>query len=174
MRLFVAIDVSSEKLDVCFLDSHDTVLKEICLSNDVNGANAIKEDVLHFHQLYNYEKIVIGMGSTSVYSFHPSMFLTEDKDLRALDVEVVVQNPKAIRDSYRLGKVVQDSVDVVLATYARLIQTLKKQIKEIEKSITAFFEAIPEARYLTSVPGIGVVYAAGIIAEVGQTFMFPT
>ncbi|WP_232482570.1 IS110 family transposase [Bacillus thuringiensis] len=33
---------------------------------------------------------------------------------------------KAIRDSYRLGKVVQDSVDVVLATYARLIQTLKK------------------------------------------------
>ncbi len=96
MRLFVAIDVSSEKLDVCFLDSHDTVLKEICLSNDVNGANAIKEDVLHFHQLYNYEKIVIGMESTSVYSFHPSMFLTEDKDLRALDVEVVVQNPKAI------------------------------------------------------------------------------
>ncbi|MFI2800171.1 hypothetical protein ACH2G3_20125 [Bacillus cereus] len=56
MRLFVAIDVSSEKLDVCFLDSHDTVLKEICLSNDVNGANAIKEDVLHFHQLYNYKK----------------------------------------------------------------------------------------------------------------------
>lgn len=57
MRLFVAIDVSSEKLDVCFLDSHDTVLKEICLSNDVNGANAIKEDVLHFHQLYNYKKL---------------------------------------------------------------------------------------------------------------------
>lgn len=73
MRLFVAIDVSSEKLDVCFLDSHDTVLKEICLSNDVNGANAIKEDVLHFHQLYNYKKIVIGMESTSVYSFHPSV-----------------------------------------------------------------------------------------------------
>lgn len=33
---------------------------------------------------------------------------------------------KAIRDSYPLGKVVQDSVDVVLATYTRLIQTLKK------------------------------------------------
>ena len=34
------------------------------------------------------------MESTSVYSFRPSMFLTEDKDLRALDVEVVVQNQK--------------------------------------------------------------------------------
>jgi hypothetical protein len=42
MRLFVAIDVSSEKLDVCFLDSHDTVLKEICLSNDVNGPTPLR------------------------------------------------------------------------------------------------------------------------------------
>ncbi|MDR4196832.1 transposase, partial [Bacillus cereus] len=32
MRLFVAIDVSSEKLDVWFIDSHDIVLKEICIS----------------------------------------------------------------------------------------------------------------------------------------------
>ncbi|MED2785304.1 transposase [Bacillus thuringiensis] len=31
---------------------------------------------------------------------------------------------------------------------------------------------MPEARYLTSVPGIGVVYAAGIIAEVGQIERF--
>ncbi|WP_445661899.1 hypothetical protein [Bacillus sp. CH_442] len=45
---------------------------------------------------------------------------------------------KAIRDSYRLGKVVQDSVDIVLATYARLIQTLKKQIKEIEKALLLY------------------------------------
>ena len=33
---------------------------------------------------------------------------------------------KNIRDSYRLGKFLQESVDIVLATYARLIQTLKK------------------------------------------------
>lgn len=33
---------------------------------------------------------------------------------------------------------IQDSVDIVLATYARLIQTLKKQIKDLEKSIVAF------------------------------------
>lgn len=79
---------------------------------------------------------------------------------------------KAIRDSYRLGKVVQDSVDVVLATYVRLMQTLKKQIKELEKSIAALFEAIPEAKCLTSVPGIGIVYAAGIIAEIGQIERF--
>ena len=52
-----------------------------------------------------------------------------------------------------LGKVVQESVDMVLATYARLIQTLKKQIKELEKSIVALFEVVTEAQCLKSVPG---------------------
>lgn len=311
MKLFVGIDVSSEKLDVCFLDDLHTVLKEISLPNDVNGAALIKADVLTFHKTFSYEKIVIGMESTSVYSAHPSTFLHEDEDLKALGiVQVVVQNPtaihryskvfdedktdkidafriadflrnerfkislikeekyvalqrltrsryqlvqqmteckqhfienlyykcntlkkdlkaegntsvfsatimdiltesmtldeiakmeleafaellqekgrgrfkdpeklaktikKAIRDSYRLGKMVQDSVDTVLATYVQLIKTLKKQIDVLEKSIIALFEVIPESQCLTSIPGIGVVYAAGIIAEIGQIERF--
>lgn len=146
MRLFVAIDVSSEKLDVCFLDSHDTVLKEICLSNDVNGANAIKEDVLHFHQLYNYKKIVIGMESTSVYSFRPSMFLTEDKDLRALDVEVVVQNPKAIHRYKKLFE--EDKTDKIdafrIADFLRIGRYNKFLIKE-EKYVA--LQRLTRSRY---------------------------
>ena len=46
MKLFVGIDVSSEKLDVCFLDSSDTTLKEVTLPNNLNGASSIKESVL--------------------------------------------------------------------------------------------------------------------------------
>ncbi|WP_213818247.1 hypothetical protein [Garciella nitratireducens] len=42
---------------------------------------------------------------------------------------------KAIRDSYRLGKVMRDSVDVILSSYARMIKTTKKQIKELDKAI---------------------------------------
>ncbi len=79
---------------------------------------------------------------------------------------------KAIRDSYRLAQVVQESVDMVLATYARLIQTLKKQIKDLEKSIVALFEIVSEVQCLKSIPGIGVVYAAGIVAEIGQIERF--
>lgn len=308
MKLFVGIDVSSKKLDVCFLDSEDTRLKEETLSNDLNGANQIKETILTYNGQFHYEKIVVGMESTSVYSFHPSTLLDNDKDLQRIGAEVVVQNPKAIhrfkgmfdedktdridafriadflrfgrynktvikeekyvalqrltrsryqviqqlteckqhflenlyykcntlsndidtsifgaammelfadslslddiahmeleelalflhkkgkgrfsdpeklaknikkaiRDSYRLGKVVQESVDMVLATYARLVQTLKKQIKELEKGIEALFVILPEAQCLKSVPGIGSVYAAGIIAEIGQIERFET
>ncbi len=32
---------------------------------------------------------------------------------------------KAVRDSYRLGKVLEGSVDVVLATYSMMIKTIK-------------------------------------------------
>lgn len=38
----------------------------------------------------------IGLESTSVYSFHPSMFLHNDESIRALGGQVLVMNPKQI------------------------------------------------------------------------------
>lgn len=96
MKLFVGIDVSSKKLDVCFLDSEDTRLKEETFPNDLIGANKIKENILTYNQQFHYENIVIGMESTSVFSFHPATMLDQDKNLKRIGAEVVVQNPKAI------------------------------------------------------------------------------
>ncbi len=59
---------------------------------------------------------------------------------------------KAIRDSYRLAKFVQESVDMVLATNARLIQTLKKKIKEIEKSTINVIRSLRNLILLFLVP----------------------
>ena len=96
MKLLVGIDVSSEKLDTCFLDSEDQILLEESLSNTISGASKIKEYILQFNDSNLYNRIIIGMEATSVYSFHPSTFLAEDRELKALNVEVVVMNPKAI------------------------------------------------------------------------------
>ena len=97
MNLFVGIDVSSKKLDVCFLDSDGLVFNEVSLGNDIFGASTIKDEVLKLHSEHQFNKIVIGMESTSVYSHHPSTYLHEDDELKALGiVSVVVQNPKAI------------------------------------------------------------------------------
>jgi transposase len=306
MKLFVGIDVSSEKLDVCFLDSEDQILLEKSLTNNIVGASTIKEYILHFNELIPYDRIIVGMEATSVYSFHPATFLDQDKDLKILNVEVVVMNPKAIhrfkglfeedktdqidayriadflrfdrfntsilkeeqymalqrltrsryqlicqmtemkqhflenlyykcntltkevdtsvfgstmmdlltdslsldqiadmsledlaallqhkgrgrfsnpdrlakslakaiRDSYRLGKVMQDSVDVVLASYAMMIKTIKSQIKTLDQSIQNLIVTLPESQSLLSIPGIGPVYAAGILAELGQIERF--
>ncbi|MFZ6151098.1 IS110 family transposase, partial [Enterococcus avium] len=79
MKLFVGIDVSSEKLDVCFLTDDDqlSTLSEISVSNDIEGASLTREMILEFNENYLFDQIIIGMESTSMYSFHPSMFFHE-------------------------------------------------------------------------------------------------
>lgn len=306
MDLFVGIDVSSEKLDVCFLDSKKRILNESSLGNSLVGASLIKDSILLYHQQYNYDQITVGLESTSVYSFHPSMFLHEDEKLKALGIIVSVINPKkvhrfkqmfdedktdridafriadflridihqtslikqekyvalqrltrsryqvtrqlveckqhflenlyykcntltkevstsvfgsamlelftnditldelselpledfasrlqkagkgrftntehlvksiqkAIRESYRLTPMVSESVDQILSMYAQLIRTLTKQIKALDKGIEQVVKTMPEAQLLLSIPGVGPVYTAGILAEVGQIHRF--
>ena len=72
MKLFIGIDVSSEKLDVCFLtdDCQLSILSEISVANDIEGASLIREMILEFNESYGFNQIVIGMESTSMYSFH--------------------------------------------------------------------------------------------------------
>ena len=50
------------------------------------------------------------------------------------------------------------------------MRTLKKQIKVLDKAIEQQFKIIPNT--LTSIPGIGKVYSAGIIAEIGDVRRF--
>ncbi|MEX2805721.1 IS110 family transposase, partial [Streptococcus sp. H31] len=311
MKCFVGLDVSSTKLDVCVMLSDATTPFKASLTNDLVGASKIKKQILELNEVYDFERIVIGMEATSLYSFHPAMFFHEDSDLKALKVEVLVEQPNkiknyreafeeskndtldafyiadyfraerfspaflkeekylalqhltrtrlqlieqltttkqhfientyykcntlsteiknknlstnlwsstiislmtedhtlddlakiplndlaeflqklgrgrfkapeklakaiqaAIRGSYRLPKLQQDSVNVVLGLLAREIRNLEQMIKAIDKAIEEMVEVIPEYQCLTSVPGVGKVYAAGIIAEIGQIERF--
>lgn len=310
-HLFVGLDVSSEKLDTCFLTDDLTVLHEEMYPNDTNGAQLLKEKVLKLHQEFSFSKIVIGMESTSMYSFHPAMFFQKDEQLQAIGVVTTIEDPhrikqftkmfdkdktdaidafmiadylriqryvnspireekymalqrltrtrfqlvkqmvevkqhfienvtykcntlsrelresevsttlfsatimdlltqdmtldemaalpleefaallqtkgrgrfknpeelaktikKAIRSSYRLGKVMDESIDIVLGILVREIRALKEIIDDIEKAIIALVEIIPEFQCLTSIPGVGLVYAAGMLAEIGQIERF--
>lgn len=76
----------------------------------------------------------------------------------------------AVRGSYRLPKVMNDSVNQALSLYVSLIQTLKAQIDALDTSIEKHFDIIPNE--LKTIPGIGKVYSAGIIAEIGDIGRF--
>ena len=67
-----------------------------------------------------------------------------------------------------MGKTHEESVDQVLSVLVRQIRSFEKSIKEVDKAIEDIVETLPEYQCLTSVPGIGKVYAGGIIAEIGQ------
>jgi len=84
------------------------------------------------------------------------------------DVAKLIQ--KAARSSYRLPKTVNDSVNQVLAISLVAIRALKDQLKLFDKAIEEQMKVVPNT--LTSVKGIGSVYAAGIIAEIGDINRF--
>lgn len=76
----------------------------------------------------------------------------------------------AARGSYRLPKTVNDSVNQAMSVTIASMRALDTQIKTLDKAIEQQFEIIPNT--LTSIPGIGKVYSAGIIAEIGDIHRF--
>lgn len=104
MKLFVGIDVSSEKLDGCFLTDDDqlSILTENSVANDIEGASLTRELILEFNENYHFDQIVIGMESTSMYSFHPSMFFHEDTELKKLNTLVTIENPFRVKQFSRM------------------------------------------------------------------------
>jgi transposase len=134
MKCFVGLDVSSTKLYVCIMtnDTELGVLFSASLGNDVLGASEIKEQVLGFNETYHFERIVIGMEATSLYSFHPAMFFHEDSQLKQLGTEVMIEQPakiKKYREAFEENK--NDTLDAFyIADYFRIELFTKSYLKE--------------------------------------------
>ena len=98
-------------------------------------------------------------------------FIMEKGKNRFPDPDAVAKAlQKAARSSYRLPKTVNDSVNQVLAISITSIRALESQIKAFDKAITNQMELLPNV--LISIPGIGPVLSAGIMAEIGDINRF--
>jgi transposase len=84
--------------------------------------------------------------------------------------ELATTLQRAAKDSYRLDKVLADPLRVVLASTMATIRTLQRQLKEIDRTIAA--ELAPITQTLSSVPGLGPVWTAGLVAEIGAISRF--
>ncbi|MDC3426382.1 IS110 family transposase [Aquibacillus sp. 3ASR75-11] len=81
------------------------------------------------------------------------------------DPEAVARSlKKAARSSYRLPDSMADSVNLAMASSIRVIRTVQEQLKVLKKAIVDHLETIPQT--LETVPGIGPIFASGILAEV--------
>jgi len=92
----------------------------------------------------------------------------KNRSPRPLEIAKAVQ--AAANGSYRLPKTVNDSVNQVLSISISSMRAVKAQIKALDKEIERQFENIPNT--LTSIPGIGPVFSAGIISEIGNINRF--
>jgi transposase len=77
---------------------------------------------------------------------------------------------KLAKSSYRLNKTMQDPVNLSLSVTLSTIQHMESQVKRLDKEIAKLMKGIPQT--LTSVKGIGDVFAAGLIAEIGDVKRF--
>ena len=74
------------------------------------------------------------------------------------------------RDSYPLSEALQPSVNLVLSLSLKNISNLEALSKRLDTAITEQMETIPNT--LTTIPGLGSVLTAGIIAEIGGVERF--
>jgi hypothetical protein len=79
---------------------------------------------------------------------------------------------QAARDSYRLNKVHAGATRLVLSVSLTNIRTLTRHLKEVDAAIASELKAIPLATCLLSVPGLGPVYTAGLLAEIQDIHRF--
>jgi transposase len=84
--------------------------------------------------------------------------------------EIAKAAQSAARGSYRLPMTINDSVNQVLSISVSSMRAMKAQIKALDKEIERQVGNIPNT--LTSVPGIGPVFSAGILAEIGDINRF--
>jgi len=81
---------------------------------------------------------------------------------------------KAVRSaavgSYRLPETLNDSVNQALSVSIFSIRAMKEPIKTFDRAIQKQLELIPNT--LISIKGIGTVYSAGIISEIGDINRF--
>jgi transposase len=80
--------------------------------------------------------------------------------------EVARQVQIAARHSYRLPDALKDPVNQILASTMKLMRQLISEIHVVERDIQR--EMTPLECPLLSIPGVGPVLAAGILAEIGD------
>jgi transposase len=94
IKLFIGIDVSSKDMKACFMNTGGDTLHQVTVQNDLPGASHLKEKIISYYHKGSFQAVVIGMESTSYYSWHPAMFFQGDEELKTLNTKVFIINPK--------------------------------------------------------------------------------
>lgn len=169
LRYQYSNDLAREKnrfLNTLFLKF--STLSQIQASNDKLFSNTFGNSCVELvNEYYSVDEIAYE-DIDSLTSFLIEKSKNHFKDPKALSNEI----QKAARSSYKLSKLVQESVNQTLSFQTLTIRTFEKQLKELDKVISKQVEALNAYQILKSIPGVGPVYAAGILAEIGDINRF--
>ena len=88
------------------------------------------------------------------------------------DVASILQ--AAARNSYRLDQCLYDPITLSISSSFNCIGAFERELKALDKAIEKTARGLNETEYtvLLSIPGIGPVFASGILAEIGSIKSF--
>lgn len=84
--------------------------------------------------------------------------------------EIVAGLKKAANRAYRLHPALDDTIGLSLSMTLENIRFLEKQLDKLDKEIESHLKAFRHT--LTTIPGIGPVISAGLVAEIGDVSRF--
>lgn len=102
-------------------------------------------------------------------------YLNEKSKGRFADPNLVAKLLRdCVRQSYRLDKLSYDAFNITISSNIRMIKMLEKELKSIDKQIADYAKGLHNnaMTVLTSIKGVGPVFAAGIISEIGSIDCF--
>jgi len=118
---------------------------------------------------FNSMEDIINMNNTELVDF----IIKKSKNHFSDPEEIAKQVKYIARESYTIDRVMHDSVTLSLLSSSNYIKFLTKEIKNIDKQILNMVKAMGNHYdILKSIRGIGPVFAAGIIAEIGNISNF--
>lgn len=77
-------------------------------------------------------------------------------------------------DAYHLPPGLTEAINIMLAQLHTHITFLQQQLVEMDQQIETLAQTVPGYAHLRSIPGIGPVYAAGLLAEIQDVQRFMT
>ena len=99
-------------------------------------------------------------------------FFVEHGKNHFTDPEAIAKKvQKAARESYRLRPALARSEHFIMASLSRNIRSLRVSLEDINTAIADQMKLFPNT--LMSLPGVGPVFAAGILSEIGDIRRFP-
>ncbi len=132
-------------------------------SNHTATAEAILTEMLSLEDL-------ISLSSEDLIEF----VCSHSKNRYSNPEEVCKLLKKAARDSYRLDKTLYEPLTISIASSFNCIETYEREIKSINKAIEKTLKGLCTDAFtlLQSIPGIGPVFASGILSEIGDIHAF--
>ena len=168
--LYVGIDVSSKSNVVYLMLPDGSKHSNFSVANSQDGSAQMVKRIFSAVTSHSLDTVTIGLEATSVYGDNLVYFLREDAILTPYNRKIHVLNPKQVKkfkEAYNdLPK--NHYVDSFIIADCLRFGRINKEVY--------LGDYRPEllSNVLISIPGIGPVISAGIMAEIGDINRFPS